>query len=326
MAGTGLDEQQLRHNQALMQNIHQYDDDSASPDGHVRNAEESVRTLVSRLEYGHIQARQSKPRIIESRCIEKHTESARNPQQQEQSPLMTSATTTAAATTSEELARLKPVADLIAQVTVNQHIASFASPALVAAHNKIPAPAAATTAKLGRNRNVDLAISLSANLNAAKENLKGTSQTTVAALSVAGALPSHKQVVNNKPAHQQIIYERCDKSTTTSTTVAASEMSGGGGIVVDVIANKRPNGIKDTVDNSSGHAGQDADNATTMSTSQRLVKWNTLSKFDEKNYVTNDAKLKQKPKYDEIEFEEFEVFDPNNPHTNSECYDSLNDK
>uniref|UniRef100_A0A1B0CX85 Uncharacterized protein n=2 Tax=Lutzomyia longipalpis TaxID=7200 RepID=A0A1B0CX85_LUTLO len=51
----------------------------------------------------------------------------------------------------------------------------------------------------------------------------------------------------------------------------------------------------------------------------KMVKWGTLNKFDEKNYVTNDTKLKHKKKYDEMEFEEFEVLDPN-----GECYDSLN--
>lgn len=37
-----------------------------------------------------------------------------------------------------------------------------------------------------------------------------------------------------------------------------------------------------------------------------LIKWDSL----EKNYFANDMALKRKPKYDEIEFEEFEVIEP----------------
>lgn len=45
--------------------------------------------------------------------------------------------------------------------------------------------------------------------------------------------------------------------------------------------------------------------------SQKMIKWGALNgpKFDEKFYVSNDTKLKQKKIYDEMEFEEFEVYD-----------------
>lgn len=39
-----------------------------------------------------------------------------------------------------------------------------------------------------------------------------------------------------------------------------------------------------------------------------LIKWDSL----EKNYFANDVALKRKPKYDDIEFEEFEVIEPKN--------------
>lgn len=323
-----------------MEDIHNR---STSP---LQDAEESVRTLVSRLEFGHMQS-QSKPRIIESRCIEKHTEPVRSAQQQEQSPLQSTAQSLLVHETPEELARLKPVADLIAQVTVNNHI-SFASPALVAASVKQQAPSAqraatekekstpAATAKVGRNRNVDLALSMSANANATKEHLKGTAQTTAVALTVLG--DSHKHAasaIQHTPQQQQQQHQVSTKNarnlisgdeatasssaatTTTSTLVAQASMQMG---------TKRNGGGGGNVPQSNDVAADDAENGAGSVVGPRLVKWNTLSKFDEKNYVTNDAKLKLKPKYDEIEFEEFEVFDPNNPQPNSECYDSLNDK
>lgn len=55
-------------------------------------------------------------------------------------------------------------------------------------------------------------------------------------------------------------------------------------------------------------------------TNNRLVKWESINtKFDEKFFIANDLKLKEQKKYDEMEFEEFEVYDPRH-----ECYDSLN--
>lgn len=71
---------------------------------------------------------------------------------------------------------------------------------------------------------------------------------------------------------------------------------------------------------------------------QRMIKWSSLNaKFDEKFYVSNDAKLKQKKIYDEMEFEEFQVYDTTVAQGGaaasqattggavaSECYDSLN--
>lgn len=42
----------------------------------------------------------------------------------------------------------------------------------------------------------------------------------------------------------------------------------------------------------------------------KVVSWTTIGKFDEKLYCVNDKTLIEKKKYDEMEFEEFEVFDP----------------
>lgn len=80
----------------------------------------------------------------------------------------------------------------------------------------------------------------------------------------------------------------------------------------------------------------DIENSNHTTDSQRMVKWSSINTtFDEKFYVTNDMKLKQKKIYDEMEFEEFEVCDPitgastgggagSTPVVASDCYDSLN--
>lgn len=354
LAGTGLDEEQLRNNQLLMQGIHYRNADDAT------EAEESVRTLVSRLEFGQVQPK-SKPRIIESRCIEKHTEPVRSAQQQEQSPLQEPP----AAQSADEMARLKPVADLIAQVTVNNHI-SFASPALVkqqqqqqkkatakeegksiAASNTSGGTSTATTTKLVRNRNVDLAINMSA-AHAAKETKEkpkgATTTTTTSAVDVVAKLSNSAAAGSGASVNStaQVCSKNAKNLINNERSVAGNAASS-----TSVSAASMPKAMPSSSSQSSAAVNEAAENIATDATATRfansntnggsaarLVKWNTLSKFDEKNYVTNDAKLKLKPKYDEIEFEEFEVFDPSNPQNNNnsnsinnaECYDSLNEK
>lgn len=66
---------------------------------------------------------------------------------------------------------------------------------------------------------------------------------------------------------------------------------------------------------------KDEQQASANTTNSRLIKWESMNtkKFDEKFFISNDQKLKEQKKYDEMEFEEFEVYDPRH-----ECYDSLN--
>lgn len=337
LAGTGLDEKQLRDNQTIMESI-QNRSLSPQPD-----AEESVKTLVSRLEIGAINQK-SMPRIIESKCIEKMTDSIKTPEQQEQHAL-----TVKNYSTIKDEPRLRPV-DILTQVTVNNHI-SYSPPAQLNPHAITtvqplpPLPSTDTNRlnKVGRNRNVDLAFnSMNKSVNTSSSQSEvappsaksiitpaTTMATTKTILSTTAPKTlerenQHASLINSAVSTtylknaKNLLNHNSDAAATTQppTMVSTRRDSGNSNNNSNIINHNNKSNRNDTVANIDV-----AENPV----GPRLVKWNTLSKFDEKNYVTNDVKLKQKPKYDDIEFEEFEVFDPNKP-PNTECYDSLNDK
>lgn len=334
-----LDEEQLRSNQKLMQGIQQRVG-STSP---VQDAEESVRTLVSRLEYGAINQKPV-PRIIESKCIEKIGDQVKTASQQEQSPLTLSNTTHN--TSIVDLANepsLKPVADIIAQVTVNNHISFVAAPMNTnptPVVGKIMKPALTRTAsqpqnsttqtksitKVGRNRNVDLAYTSATT----KSTTSTIPQKHNSISQQINAEKNAKNLLNHiSETHAMDPPPSMVSTKKPSSTIAVTAQPP---LNTTVHHATNPKGQQPKLDTS---AAPPAPTTTALETTEdgnallapRLVKWNTLSWFDEKNYVTNDVKLKAKPKYDEIEFEEFEVYDPNNPASNNsgnECYDSLN--
>lgn len=337
LTGTGLDEKKLRDNQTIMESI-QNRCSSPLPD-----AEESVRTLVSRLEIGAINQK-SMPRIIESKCIEKMTDSIKTADQQEQHAL----TVNNHAPIKDE-PRLRPV-DILTQVTVNNHI-SYSSPAQLNPHAVTavqPLPSSTSTDtnrlnKVGRNRNVDLAFnSMNKSVNtsslqsevassAAKSIVIPATATTTTKTILTAMAPraaerenQHDSLINSAVSTtylknaKNLLNHNSDAAATTQPPTMMSTRRDSGNNKNNITHHHNNSNRNDTADNVVVDTVENP-------VGPRLVKWNTLSKFDEKNYVTNDVKLKQKPKYDDIEFEEFEVFDPNNP-PNTECYDSLNDK
>lgn len=279
MAGTGLDEQQLRENQTMMQSIQ----NRTEPNG---DAEESVRTMVSRLEVGAINHK-SMPRIIESKCIEKMNEPIRTPNQQEQNALTKQQQQRRSGTTTADPSRPRTVDLLLTTAQVNAAAHHYTSLQIGTVQ-----PNTEVRTKVVRNRNVDLATT---NHKTAGEKERNSSDST-----------TNLKNAKNLLMHSIDSVAGSNQHAPPPTTVSSSKRQ----------TTTTPLPQKSLVEEEKA-----ADDAQQL-LAPRLVKWNTLSKFDEKNYVTNDVKLKQKPKYDEIEFEEFQVFDPNNP--TAECYDSLN--
>lgn len=228
--------------------------------------EESVRSLVNRLETGKIN-QTTTPRIIESKCIEK----------MEREPV----------TINSQLIEAKNerigTVDLLTQVTVNNHI-SFAKVAGATSTTQSTADNNNKN-KVCRNKNVDLAF--------------GSNKLTTKIIEKSNSFHDVKEIIlqkmeenENEKLNKAKMFE---KSITVTLTKNTSE--------------------------SNNNKFLDAERQVSDVNSPRMIKWESLSKFDDKFYVTNDVKLKDKKKYDEMEFEEFEVLDPN-----SECYDSLNSK
>lgn len=271
LAGTNIQEQKQKL--ADLNSIHLYQNSSKALE---EFPEESVRSLVNRLETGTIN-QTTAPRIIESKCIEK----------MDREPV----------TINSQLIEAKNdrvgSVDLITQVTVNNHI-SFA---------KVAGNTQSTTVldnnnknKVCRNKNVDLAFSsnksVTKNLQDSEFNDKSSNEN------LNNNFNDVKEILLQKNEENQ--NEKFNKNKMFEKSIQ-----------VKLTKNIESNNNKFL----------DAERKVSDVNSPRMVKWESLSKFDDKFYVTNDVKLKDKKKYDEMEFEEFEVLDPN-----SECFDSLNSK
>uniref|UniRef100_A0A182WCE2 Uncharacterized protein n=1 Tax=Anopheles minimus TaxID=112268 RepID=A0A182WCE2_9DIPT len=357
LAGTGKTPPDLLRPNGRMRGRHILPEENSTrctAEATIEEPEESVRDMVSRLESGNATLTTrttNKPRIIESRCIEKY----------EPEPAITINNQTTLEATHVASDRKSPSAE---PVTVNNHInvvhpvpanASVPQPPPIPGplvippllrggpaktlpvSEVIPTAVASTTGatsmerppKVCRNKNVDLAFA------ATMKQLVGLNGNgTVRQSSAVKKSPSHSSVTaepNTNDQHQSppdsapssaasvtktVTFNFTNGASTESTTTNGNEESrhtnGSPTHTVDHSENLRPSAIAEQ---------RKADELT----SPKLVNWSSIGRFDERQYFANDRKLIEKRKYDDMEFEEFEVLDPNAPPS-SEHYDSLNSK
>ncbi|GAB0094254.1 hypothetical protein DMENIID0001_095190 [Sergentomyia squamirostris] len=292
----------------------------------VTEQEQSVRTIVERLETGQIHQKPI-PRIIESKCIEKiGGDDGGKPQADSTTMTINNQLTEGGVKNGDH--RLGPV-ELITQVTVNNHI-SFCSPSpsLPPQTPPIAAKEPSKSTKVCRNKNVDLAFTMSNNTQKPhpgkptkeRENHAKKASQSMENLVNGRTEQTFRDIKGNESSKAKITY-RQQKSHSVDSESCPQQKNN------QVVMRRFSDHILyDTKSNTiEAHTKIQQDINSTPPTQQtattpgKMVKWGTLNKFDEKNYVTNDVKLKQKKKYDEMEFEEFEVLD-----SNGECYDSLN--
>lgn len=274
LAGTNIQEQKQKL--ADLNSIQLYQNSSQVLD---EFPEESVRSLVNRLETGKIN-QTTVPRIIESKCIEK--------MDREKAVEPVTINSQLIETKNERVGSV----DLITQVTVNNHISIAKAvgnaqlTAIIDNNNKN---------KVCRNKNVDLAFSTNKSGTKHLQNIeindKLSNENTSNFNDVKDILLQKIEENENEKFNKSKMFEKSIQVKLTKST------------------------------ESNNNTFLDAERNVSDVNSPRMVKWESLSKFDDKFYVTNDVKLKDKKKYDEMEFEEFEVLDPH-----SECYDSLNSK
>uniref|UniRef100_A0A182MTF4 Uncharacterized protein n=1 Tax=Anopheles culicifacies TaxID=139723 RepID=A0A182MTF4_9DIPT len=353
LAGTGKTPPDLLRPNGRMRGRHILPEESSTrctAEATIEEPEESVRDMVSRLESGNATLTTrttNKPRIIESRCIEKY----------EPEPAITinNQTTVEGAQVASD--RKSPTAE---PVTVNNHInvvhpvvtanASVPQPPPIPGPLVIPpllrggpaktlpvsevitttvAPTTGATSmerppKVCRNKNVDLAFA------ATMKQLVGLNGNgTVRQSSAVKKSPSQSSVTTEANTHdpdsapssaasvtKTVTFNFTNGASTETTATNGNEEShhtnGAATHTVDHSENLRPSAIAEQ---------RKADELT----SPKLVNWSSIGRFDERQYFANDRKLIEKRKYDDMEFEEFEVLDPNAPPS-SEHYDSLNSK
>ncbi|XP_055706674.1 protein javelin isoform X1 [Phlebotomus papatasi] len=304
----------------------------------IAEGEQSVRTIVERLETGAIHQKPV-PRIIESKCIEKiGSDDGKIIAPSEATTMTINNQLTEGGKTGDH--RLGPV-ELITQVTVNNHI-SFCSPSASISSNQhttqsaTPSRETTKTTKVCRNKNVDLAFTMSSSSTQKshptpkptkdKENHAKKASQSLENL-VNGRNEQTFRDIKGTPSEfskAKITYRQQKSHSIDNDSTSQSN----GQVVMRRFSDHilYDTNKKDSVDAqnqpqelNSAQPTQSLGNLQQSPTQHKMVKWGTLNKFDEKNYVTNDVKLKQKKKYDEMEFEEFEVLD-----SNGECYDSLN--
>ncbi|KXJ76427.1 hypothetical protein RP20_CCG009670 [Aedes albopictus] len=252
----------------------------------VEEPEESVRDLVSRLESNNTLNSRNKPRIIESKCIEKMEETKSEP-------------TITINSQAIEVPPAKPSqqpVDEPSTVTVNNHITvpnQLIIPPLLKdqkAPSK-PQPNQSTTdrPKVCRNKNVDLAFAATitkASNKPAKEKENLARKSSLVTSSSIDTLDSLETIPPSN-APKMVTFKDNDDDD--------DENNNRGGEVEEQ-ENLKPSVIAEQ---------RKVDELT----SPKLVNWSSLGKFDERQYFANDKKLIEKRKYDEMEFEEFEVLD-----------------
>uniref|UniRef100_A0A182NKB7 Uncharacterized protein n=1 Tax=Anopheles dirus TaxID=7168 RepID=A0A182NKB7_9DIPT len=360
LAGTGKTPPDLLRPNGRMRGRHILPEEHSTrctAEATIEEPEESVRDMVSRLENGSATLTTrtvNKPRIIESRCIEKY----------EPEPAITinNQTTVETGGVGGRKSPAEPV-------TVNNHINVVQQPVATSVPQPPPIPgplvippllkggapvktadaaasetASAPTApsihgatsmerphKVCRNKNVDLAFAATmrqlAGINGGTGTVKPSSavKKSPSQVSIVGEANSHDQQPSppeSAPSSaasvtKTVTFNFTNGSSTDAHTHEGEEThqqhsNGATTATVDQSENLRPSAIAEQ---------RKADELT----SPKLVNWSSIGRFDERQYFANDRKLIEKRKYDDMEFEEFEVLDPNAPPS-SEHYDSLNSK
>lgn len=246
----------------------------------ISHTEDTVRNIIQRIESNALQEKRV-PRIIESKCIEKAASDASKvkPNSVRKDDLTG---------LSRSMDRLGPI-EILSQVNVKNHINAIGLKANSSNLNQQQHSSKPTKEMLvPRNKDVDLALHMNI-----KANNKEKSKVIVPKkeISINSNAPTIKEKANGDI--------RSGKAGPITATVRPTSML--------TKAELDERALKEN------HKAILEDLCKTVARSEEekskrnnLVKWDSL----EKNYFANDVALKRKPKYDDIEFEEFEVIEP----------------
>lgn len=274
------------------------DDVEAKDDPIIEQQEDTVKDMIYRLE-GKANV-PTKPRIIESRCIEKTSNG-------KHCDGVTINNQTLFEKTKNELIQIStlPTNDITSSnVTVNNHISVLNSVTSTEKHQRQNEE---NKPKIVRNKNVDLALATIAKRNDNKSSKTGDAKENLA-----------------QKASLQSIHPIRDESLDVPQEHTKFKASKWGNICkmesVEMVKNQ------DKINNSTHikNHSQNAEFPLSASKSEafekpiKMVNWSTVGNLG-KEYIANDRRLiETSKKYDEMEFEEFEVMEDD--------YDSLNSK
>lgn len=238
------------------------------------HTEDTVRNIIQRIETNAFQDK-CVPRIIESKCIEKAaTEAAKaKPAAFRKEDLIG---------LSKSAERLGPI-EILSQVSVKNHINAIG---MKASSCRNLSAKASKDILVPRNKDVDLALQM--NIKAIKDNK---------------VKPTTRKETSSSAANEKIhgSHEmRSGKTGPITATVRPTSMLTKAELEERQQLKESHKAILEDLCKAVARSEEE------KSKKNNLIKWDSL----EKNYFANDMALKRKPKYDDIEFEEFEVIEP----------------
>lgn len=302
LAGTELASESKDNIESMKKMMHNRTN-TPSPLIELNEQEESVRDMIYKLEGKNISGL-TKPRIIESKCIEKipfgndgsiaNNRNFLEPKEQQN------------INENEIAEQLLLDNNIKTNYTVNNHISVINA---AQQHNSSEIRKGhQTKSKMVRNINVDLALPLISNANNNKPIKDRENLARKASLSPLLLKTSSKENINENTEHNEF-------KLTKWNSIGKLES-------IEMVKNQdKRNQANDTNNNNINKIPPPALKSTLNSPlsnkSTKMVNWSTIGNLD-KEYIANDRRLIETKKYDEMEFEQFEVL--------GEHYDSLNSK
>lgn len=274
--------------------------------GNSHHEDTTVRNIIQRIETNAIHDKRV-PRIIESKCIEKLTACDTSPKHNTTSnggskPVLHSTYRKDGIEfdgLSKSPERLGPI-EILSQVNVKNHINAISMKAnncgggggmsnnnsnSNSSINSVTGKASRESL-MPRNKDVDLAIQL-------KEMDKIKSMAADKATTNGGTCGSAASINESSRSH---------KSAPITATIRPTSMLTKAELDERKLKENHKAILEDLCKTVNAKSEEE------KCKKNNLIKWDSL----EKNYFANDVALKRKPKYDDIEFEEFEVIDPKN--------------
>lgn len=320
LAGTGLSPESKDNIESIKKMMHNRTN-TPSPLIELNEQEETVRDMIYKLEGKNVSL-PTKPRIIESKCIEKipivsNDGSTGNSQMH----LETKVDNLQHNIIESEIAEKLILEDNIkSNNTVNNHISVINAAQQHNSHD-IRKEHQTKSMKIVRNVNVDLALPLSLPLLTTASNNKPIKDrenlARKASLSPLLKATSKENINENSDNNEFKLTKWHSIGKLESIEMVKNQDKRNHANDTSLNNNNKNNNNNENTHNKMPPPALKSSNSPSANKTTKMVNWSTVGKLD-KEYIANDRRLIETKKYDEMEFEQFEVM--------GEHYDSLNSK
>ena len=315
LAGTGLTPESKDNIESIKKIIHNRTN-TPSPLIELNEQEETVRDMIYKLEGKNVSL-PTKPRIIESKCIEKIPNVSNDGSSgNNQMHLETKVEHLQHNIIESEIAERLLLEDNIkTNKTVNNHISVINA---AQQHNSTDTRKELQTKsmKIVRNINVDLALPLLTNATNNKPIKDRENLARKASLSPL-LKASSKENINENTDNNEFKLTKWHSIGKLESIEMVKNQDKRNQANDTSLMNINKNNNNENANNKMPPPALKSSNSPSANKTTKMVNWSTVGKLD-KEYIANDRRLIETKKYDEMEFEQFEVL--------GEHYDSLNSK